>query len=102
MRIIKASHFKLKARFNKLADFNKKIAELHQLFSNYFINAVRILNAFFLISDDSELSDTEMTDDSDTYITDIINLNLSDAVMNSAIITSSDSLRKTLMKKIII
>ena len=102
MRMIKASCFKLKARFNKLANFNKKITKLHQLFFNYFVNAVEILNVLFLISDSSELSDTKIINNSNIYITDIINLNSSDTAVNLITIISSNSSRKTLIKKIII
>ena len=42
-----------------------------------------------------------MTDNDDTYITDTINLNLLNAAVNSVTIISSDSLRKTSVKKII-
>ena len=101
MKITEVNHSELKARFNKLTDFNKKIAELYQLFSNYFINAVEILNVLFLVLDDSELSNIKIINNSNTYIINIINLNLSDAVINLIIITSSDSLKKTSIKKII-
>ena len=100
MKIIKVSYFKLKARFNKLADFNEKIAELHQLFSNYFINTVEISNVLSLVSDSSELSNTEITDNSNIYTIDTINLNSSDAVVNSVIITSLNLSKKTSIKKI--
>ena len=97
---MKASYSELKARFNKFTDSNKKIAELYQLFSNYFINTVEILNTLSLILDNSKLSDTKITDDDDIYITDTINFNLSDAAVNLAIIISLDSSRKTSVKKI--
>ena len=99
--MMKLSYFKLKARFDKLADSNKKIAKLHQLFSNYFINAVKILNVLFLVLDSSELSNTKIIDNNNIYITDTINLNLSDAVTNLTTIISSDLSRKTFIKKII-
>ena len=100
MRMMKASHSELKARFDKLADFNKKIVKLQKLFSNYFVNAVEISNVLSLASDSSELSDTKMTDDSNTHITDTTDLNSSDAAEKSVTITSSNSLRKTSVKKI--
>ena len=102
MRMIEISCFKLKSKFNKLADSNEKIAELHQLFFNYFINAVEILNVLFLASDDSELSNTEMIDNNDIHIINIINLNSSYVTVNTVITISSDSSRKTSIKKMMI
>ena len=97
---MKVSHFKLKARFNKLTDFNNKIVKLHQLFSSYFINTIEILNVLFLILNNSELFNTEIINNNNIYITNTINLNSLNIIENSLTIISSDSLRKTFMEKI--
>ena len=61
MKMIEVSYSELKAKFNKLADSNKKITKLHQLFSNYFINTVKILNVFSLILNSLIKSDSVTT-----------------------------------------